>query len=79
MISFPEPIDKVELRVRMASLLTMKEAQDAIKRHRAELEITVQKRTAALRESQERLRDLHAESKRRESTTRPSSIPLWMP
>jgi PAS domain S-box-containing protein len=51
-----KPIDKVELKVRMASLLKMKEAQDAIKRHRADLEITVEKRTAALRESEERLR-----------------------
>ncbi len=61
-----KPIDGLELRVRMASLLTMKEAQDAIKRHRLELEITVRKRTEALRESQERLRELYEESKRRE-------------
>jgi PAS domain S-box-containing protein len=51
-----KPIDKVELKVRMESLLRMKEAQDAIKRHRAELEIAVEKRTAALRESEERVR-----------------------
>ena len=51
-----KPIDKVELRVRMESLLKMKEAQDAIKKHRAELEATVKKRTAALQESEERMR-----------------------
>src|SRR5208337_1037050 len=36
-----KPIDMLELKVRIASLLQMKEAQDAIKRHRAELEETV--------------------------------------
>jgi PAS domain S-box-containing protein len=51
-----KPIDMVELRVRAASLLKMKEAQDAIKRHRAELEEQVAMRTAALRESEERFR-----------------------
>ncbi len=51
-----KPVDKVELKVRLASLIRIKEAQDAIKRHRAELEVTVEKRTAALRESEERLR-----------------------
>ncbi|MFH1118170.1 MAG: sigma 54-interacting transcriptional regulator [Pseudomonadota bacterium] len=51
-----KPIDKVELRVRTASLLKMKEAQDIIRRHRAELEETVAMRTAALRESEERFR-----------------------
>ncbi len=53
-----KPIDRVELRVRMASLLKMKEAQDAIKRHRAELEATVEKRTADLRDSEQRYRTL---------------------
>jgi putative two-component system response regulator len=43
-----KPVDPTELRVRVASLLRMKEAQDALKRHRAHLEATVQKRTAAL-------------------------------
>lgn len=51
-----KPIDKVELRVRMASLLKFKEAQDMIRRHGAELEIMVEKRTRALRESEERFR-----------------------
>ncbi|MDQ7781335.1 MAG: sigma 54-interacting transcriptional regulator [Desulfomonilaceae bacterium] len=51
-----KPIEKVELRIRVASLLKMKEAQDIVRRHRAELEETVTKRTAALRESEERFR-----------------------
>lgn len=51
-----KPIDKVELKVRMESLLKMKEAQDAIKNHRAQLEVLVNKRTEALRESEERMR-----------------------
>ncbi len=53
-----KPIDKLELTVRMSSLLKMKEAQDAIKRHRAELEVTVEKRTADLRDSEARYRGL---------------------
>ena len=40
-----KPIDMLELKVRIASLLQMKDAQDAIKRHRAELEETVERRT----------------------------------
>jgi PAS domain S-box-containing protein len=51
-----KPIDQVELRVRMASLLKFKEAQDMVLRHQAELESTVEKRTRALRESEERFR-----------------------
>ena len=53
-----KPIDKLELRIRVESLLKMKEAQDEIKRHRAELEETVEKRTAALLESEKRFRTL---------------------
>ena len=53
-----KPVDKLELRVRVASLLRMKEAQDAIKRHRAELEAEVERRTAELRESEERFRHI---------------------
>ncbi|OFW09031.1 MAG: two-component system response regulator [Acidobacteria bacterium RIFCSPLOWO2_02_FULL_67_36] len=44
-----KPLDKTELRVRSASLLRLKEAQDAVKRHRAELEDMVERRTVALR------------------------------
>jgi PAS domain S-box-containing protein len=57
-----KPIDKVELRVRMDSLLKMKEAQDAIRRHQAELETTVEKRTAALTQSERRYRSLFEDS-----------------
>jgi len=51
-----KPVDKVELGVRVKSLLLMKEAQDAIKSHRAALEAEVESRTAELRESEERFR-----------------------
>jgi putative two-component system response regulator len=44
-----KPFELTELRVRCASLLRLKLATDAIKRHRSELEQTVQKRTADLR------------------------------
>jgi two-component system, cell cycle sensor histidine kinase and response regulator CckA len=47
-----KPIDRLELSVRIESLLKMKEAQDAIKRHRAELEETVERRTSELREGE---------------------------
>jgi PAS domain S-box-containing protein len=57
-----KPIDRVELRIRINSLLKMKEAQDAIKRHRADLEETVRMRTAALRETEERYRTLFENS-----------------
>ena len=51
-----KPIDKLELRVRVESLLKMKEAQDEIKRHQTELEDAVEKRTAELMESERRFR-----------------------
>ncbi|MBI5571765.1 MAG: sigma 54-interacting transcriptional regulator [Desulfomonile tiedjei] len=51
-----KPIDVLELQVRTAALLRMKEAQDAVKRHRAELETEVERRTAALSESEARFR-----------------------
>lgn len=44
-----KPVDPLELRVRTASLLRLKEAADALKRHRADLELTVAKRTHDLR------------------------------
>lgn len=53
-----KPVDKLELQVRVASLLRMKQAQDAIKRHRAQLEAEVERRTAELRESEERFRHI---------------------
>jgi len=51
-----KPIDKLELRIRLESLLKMKEAQDEIKRHHTELEDAVEKRTAELAESERRFR-----------------------
>jgi len=56
-----KPVDKTELRARTASLLKMKEAQDAIKRHKAELEEKVEQRTANLRQALEEM----AEAQRR--------------
>ncbi len=53
-----KPVDRLELSVRLGSLLKMKEAQDEIKRHRAELEETVEKRTSALLESERRFKTL---------------------
>ncbi len=44
-----KPIDLTELRVRMNSLLRMKESQDEVKRYQAELEEMVAVRTSALR------------------------------
>lgn len=48
-----KPFEIPELQLRSAWLLKLKEAHDAIKRHHAELERTVDKRTAALREALE--------------------------
>jgi DNA-binding response OmpR family regulator len=45
-----KPVDRVELSVRVGSLLRMKEAQDQIKRHRDELELLCAQRTAELRD-----------------------------
>lgn len=67
-----KPVDRIELRVRMATLLKMKEAQDVIKHHKAILEKTVEERTAALREAlqamtlaQHEAYDAHLETVRR--------------
>jgi len=46
-----KPVDKTELRARVGSQLRLKDAQDQIKRHSAELEATVVERTRALREA----------------------------
>lgn len=46
-----KPADVIEIRTRMASLLKMKEAHDALKRHQQELEQTIERRTDALRKS----------------------------
>lgn len=67
-----KPVDRIELRVRMASLLKMKEALDTIKRHKALLEETVLQRTKALREAlhdmtlaQQEAQEAHLETVRR--------------
>jgi putative two-component system response regulator len=44
-----KPVDKTELRVRIDSQLRLKDAQDQIRRHSSELELTVAARTQALR------------------------------
>lgn len=44
-----KPFDVTEVRVRLKSLLDMKEAHDALRRHKEQLEGIVQKRTQALR------------------------------
>ena len=46
-----KPVDKTELRVRTASLLLMKEAQDDVKRYRVHLESLVEERTTSLQEA----------------------------
>jgi len=44
-----KPVDVTELRVRVASLLKLKETQDALKRQYADLEVKVAQRTQSLR------------------------------
>ncbi|MBT3432354.1 MAG: response regulator, partial [Nitrospinaceae bacterium] len=65
-----KPIDLTELEVRLRSLLKMKEAQDAIKEHRASLEKTVNQRTNALRSALEEM----AEAKRMSQTANIETI-----
>jgi putative two-component system response regulator len=50
-----KPIDKTELRVRITSLLKIKEAQDIVKQHQAQLEETVKQRTQALQRAMEKV------------------------
>ncbi len=52
-----KPVDSVELRLRAASLLKMKESQDLLRHERAELEQTVQRRTAELRKALQEMSD----------------------
>ena len=52
-----KPVDQTEISVRTASLLKMKQAQDGLKRHQAELEKTVEKRTADLRRALQEMAD----------------------
>nr|MDQ3346841.1 response regulator [Acidobacteriota bacterium] len=50
-----KPVDKTELKVRSASLLKLKEAQDALRRHQTHLEALVEERTASLRTALEQM------------------------
>jgi putative two-component system response regulator len=50
-----KPIDRTELQVRAASLLKLKESQDAIKRHQVQLEEKVAQRTNSLRRALEEM------------------------
>ncbi|MBC8394869.1 MAG: response regulator [Deltaproteobacteria bacterium] len=50
-----KPIERNELRLRVTSLLKMKEGQDLIKQHRAELEDKVKEQTASLRKALEKM------------------------
>jgi len=50
-----KPIEETEFRTRSSSLLRLKDAQDALRRHQAHLEELVQQRTASLRTALEEL------------------------
>jgi CheY-like chemotaxis protein len=58
-----KPIDRLELQIRMESLLKMREAQNAIKLHLDELEKIVAERSAKLIESNELLKSELVERK----------------
>ena len=49
-----KPLDRTELQVRIASLLKLKESQDAVKQYQAELEEKIAQRTASLRRAWKR-------------------------
>jgi putative two-component system response regulator len=50
-----KPVDRTELRVRSASLLKLKDTQDALRRHQAHLEAVVEERTGSLRTALEQM------------------------
>ncbi len=52
-----KPVDETEFRIRSASLLKLKETQDALKSHQAHLEQLVRQRTASLRVALEQMAD----------------------
>jgi len=54
-----KPIDQTELRVRIASLLKLKRAYDALKDHERQLQEVVRKRTSALRKALEEMAKAH--------------------
>lgn len=50
-----KPVDETEFRIRAASLLKLKDTQDALKSHQAHLEDLVRQRTASLRSALEQM------------------------
>lgn len=50
-----KPVEETEFRIRAASLLKLKDAQDELKRHQAHLEELVRQRTASLRAALEQM------------------------
>ena len=52
-----KPVDETELRVRVTSLLKMKEAQEEVKRYQLHLEEMIEERTASLRKALELMAD----------------------
>jgi putative two-component system response regulator len=46
-----KPVDMLEINIRVASLLRLKESNDAIKRHQSELEVMVDQRTRDLKKA----------------------------
>jgi PAS domain S-box-containing protein len=61
-----KPIELLELKLRVTSLLKAKDAQDKLKSHSMSLEVAVQERTESLRASEARCRQLYEEAKSRE-------------
>ena len=54
-----KPVDEMELRVRLSSLIRGKEIRDELKRHKAALEKTVEKRTNHLRKALDDMVEAH--------------------
>ena len=71
-----KPVDETELRIRSASLLKMKEAQDELKAYQAHLEEMCEERTAELARTVEALNTEVAE---REQAPRRTSWPRRYP
>jgi putative two-component system response regulator len=59
-----KPVDRTELQVRVASLLKMKRAQDALKHHQRSLEETVRSRTSELRHAMEEVKQSQESARR---------------
>ncbi|MFZ5425948.1 MAG: HD domain-containing phosphohydrolase [Thermodesulfobacteriota bacterium] len=70
-----KPIDKTELKVRVASLLRMKHSRDQLKRYQSGLEDMVEQRTEALRMAMDNLRQMQrsVEASQRETIYRLSA------